>query len=485
VLSVLIALADVGLSVQLEDQLVRSGLAATWDAVRADGPGAGAGGDAGAAAAVIVDADHLGARLAEVVAAWRARPAVPGIVAIGSSRTARAHAPRARVTLLAPGATPATLAAAVTDAHALRLAADLRWPLLRAALGLPDADDARPAWPPALAAARTADLAIPRAALRWHVHDYATPTARLDELRDDRALTVPELDLALRIDGTSTLQRLVERGPEGPAATARVLWALASISAIAFTPEIHDIATAPRRALAEIRAHLRARVARLEGSTYYDVLEVSPLAEVDDIEAAHRLVGLRYAPAALAGHDLAELAALVEPIWQLVDKARAVLVDHAQRGRYHDWLRQKLPGLRTVWAIDRATARTAAAVFARGQRSLGDGDVHRAMSELAAACRQFPGHPEYEASLAWARYRVQVGSGRDRLEAAIAERAALEDLLLGRRPWPRALVALALLCAAADDADAARWHLHTALAIDPSVPAAQLAHRLGLRRGPA
>ena len=120
-----------------------------------------------------------------------------------------------------------------------------------------------------------------------------------------------------------------------------------------------------------------------------------------------------------------------------------MLVDHAQRGRYHDWLREKLPELRTVWAVDPAVAQAAAAMFARGQRSLGDGDVHRAMSELAAACRQFPGHPEYEASLAWARYRVQVGSGRDRIEAAVAERAALDDLLLGCRPWPRALVALA------------------------------------------
>jgi hypothetical protein len=44
-------------------------------------------------------------------------------------------------------------------------------------------------------------------------------------------------------------------------------------------------------------------------------------------------------------------------------------------------------------------------------------------------------------------------------------------------------VALALLCAAAGDGDAARWHLHIALQIDPNVPAAaQLAQRLGLRR---
>jgi hypothetical protein len=478
VTSVLLALADVGLCVQLEDQLVQAGLTTTWDAAQLDGPHGAATADV-----ILVDADHLGARLAGVTEAWRACPTLPGVLAIGSSPAARDHAPRARITLVAPTARLATVIAAIRDAAALRLAAGMRWPVLRAALGLPDADDARPAWQPALAAARTVDIEIPRAALRWHVHDYAIPTARLDELRDDRALTVPELETIAHADGTRTVQRLVKQGPLDPIRTARLIWALGSLTAIVFTPEIHDIATAPRRALAEARAHLRARAARLEHSTFYDVLEVTPLAEVDDIEAAYQLVARRFAPEQLAAHDLAELAQLVQPTWDLVEKARGVLVDHPQRGRYHDWLRQKLPELRTIWAIDPTAAQAAAAAFARGQRSLGEGDVHKAMSDLAAACRQFPGHPDYEASLAWARYRVQVSSGRDRLEAAIAERTALEDQLLGCRPWPRALVALALLCAAAGDADASRWHLHIALTIDPTVPAAaQLAQRLGMRR---
>lgn len=479
--SVLLALADVGVGVQLEEQLVnagQAGLTATWDAAQIDGPRGGATADV-----VIVDADHLGARLADVADAWRACPAIPGVLAIGSSPAARDHAPRARITLVAPTARLATVIAAIRDAAALRLAAGMRWPLLRAALGLPDADDARPAWQPVLAAARTVDIEIPRAALRWHVHHYATPTARLDELRDDRALTVPELEIVAHVDGTRTVQSLVKHGPLDPIRAARLLWALGSMTAIAFTPEVHDIATTPRRALAEARAHLRTRAARLERSTFYDVLEVTPLAEIEDIEAAYQLVARRFAPDLYAAHDLAELASLVQPTWDLVEKARGVLVDHAQRGRYHDWLRQKLPELRTVWAIDPTAVQTAAAAFTRGQRYLGEGDVHKAMSDLATACRHFPGHPEYEASLAWARYRVQVSSGRDRLEAAIAERNALEDLLLGSRPWPRALVALALLCAAAGDVEASRWHLHVALTIDPTVPAAaQLAQRLGMRR---
>jgi hypothetical protein len=478
VTSVLIALADVGLGVQLEEQLVQAGLVAKWDARQVDGPGGGATPDV-----VIVDADRLGSRLPGVTDAWRGQPTLPGVLAIGSSPAARDHAPRARITLVAPTARLTTFVAAIRDAAAMRLAAGMRWPLLRAALGLPDVENARPAWQLTLTAARAIDIEIPRAALRWHVHHYATPTGVLDELRGDRVLTVPELDAVAALDGTSTVQRIVRQGPLDPLAMARLLWTLASIGALDLTPEVRDVATPPRRGLAELRAHLRARTARLERSTFYDVLEITPLAEIEDIEVAYQRVAQRFAPHVLATYDLAELASQVEPTWTLVEKARTVLVDHAQRGRYHDWLRQKIPELRTTWAIDPSAVQTAAAAFARGQRSLGDGDAHKAMGDLATACRHFPGHPDYESSLAWARYRVQVASGRDRIEAAVAERAVLDRLLLGCRPWPRALVALALLCAAAGDVEAARWHLRVALAIDPNVPAAaQLAQRLGLRR---
>ena len=119
----------------------------------------------------------------------------------------------------------------------------------------------------------------------------------------------------------------------------------------------------------------------------------------------------------------------------------------------------------------------------RGQAALGEGDAHRAMGHFAMAARNHPGHPDYEATLAWVRFRVQVASGKDQVESARIERKVVESHLVGCRPWPRALVALALLCSASGDADSARWHLAIALSIDPNVPAAaQLAQRLGLRR---
>ncbi|MCX5744874.1 MAG: DnaJ domain-containing protein [Proteobacteria bacterium] len=476
---VLIALADVGHGVQLEETLASAGFTATWTAAAADGPLPGVG----TPSVVLVDADRLGARLPEVADAWRDQPSVPGVVAFGSTAAAREAAPRARVSLLSPGAKLTTIVTAIREAAKMRLASGMRWPVMRAAVGLPPTDDDVPAWRLTLSAARGVDIDIPRTALRWHVHHYVTPTARLAQLLEERILTVPELESARKIDGTLTVQSTVKIGPLDPMQMARLLWALISVGALEVSPEITNVATPGRRMLSELRAHLRARTTRLERSTYYDVLEITPLADYPEIEAAYALVGRRYHPDVVNRYDLAEVAPLVAPSWELVEKARAVLIDDPARGRYHDWLRQKLAELKTTWAIDPKAVQAASVAFTRGQKLLGEGDVHRAMSELAMACRHHPGHPDYEANRAWARYRVQVASGRDREEAARAEKAGIEATMLGCRPWPRALVALALICVAAGDADSARWHLSVALSIDPNVPAGvQLATRLGMIR---
>jgi len=474
--SVLIALADVGPGVQLEEGLTQAGIDARWDASRADGPSGSP-----SAGVIVIDADHLGARLGVVADAWRCQPSLPGVIAIGASKQARELAPRARVTLIAPSAQLSTVAEAIREAQKLRLASDLKWPLLRAAAGLPPEDNSPEHWEPTLIASRDVDVEIPRAALRWYARAYVTPTRKLDDLRAERVLTVPELATIAQVDGTRTVQTIVKAGPLDPSQIARLLWALASMGALDLTPEVRDLATAQRRALDEIRAHVRARANRLAASTFYDVLEITPLAERAEIDAAYRFVAWRFSPKALARFDLGDVATGVAAMWETIDKARATLLDHAARGRYHDWLRNHAGSLQTRWAIEQTDAKAAIEAFARGQRALGSGDVHKAMSDLATACRLHPGHPDYEANLAWARYRVQVASGRDQVEAATAERNIVESLLLGCRPWARALVALSLLCIAAGDVDAARWHIRTALTVDPTVPAAaQLAQRLGI-----
>lgn len=475
---VLIAVADVGAGVQLEEALNQAGFTARWDGAQADGPRG-----ASQQEVVVLDADYLGARLAAVAGAWREHSSVPGVIAVGTSAAAREQAPIARITLLSSSASASTLTNAIREAAKLRLSTGMRWPVLRAALKLPPAENTVEMWRPTLLHARNADLELARTSLRWHVAHYVTPTQMLEQIREERILSVPELETLAHADGTKSVQTLVKAGPLDPQATARLLWALTSMGALVMSAEVNDVTTAPRRALAEIRDHLRARTERMARATYFDVLEISPLAEYEEIEAAYRLVGARYSPKALSRFDLAELAQHVKPTWELVEKARMTLVDHAARGRYMDWIRANLAKLETIWSIPEGQINDAAEAFTRGQHVLAQGDAHRAMGDFARACRNHPGHPDYEANLAWARFRVAVASGKDQREAALAERRAVEDYLLGRRPWPRALVALALLCAASGDPDAARWHLHIALQIDPNVPAAAaLAQRLGMRR---
>ena len=475
---VLVAVADVGTGVQLEEALNQAGFEARWDGASVDGPRGAATQEV-----VVLDADHLGTRLSEVAEQWRDHATVPGVVAVGTSATAREQAPHAHLTLLDPGASGPTLASAIREAAKLRLSTGMRWTVLRAALKLPPAENDISSWPATLLHSRNADIELARNALRWHAAHYATTTPLYDQIKEERILSIPELETSAHFDGTKTVQTLVKVGPLDAGGTARLLWALTSMGAVTLTPGVRDLATAGRRALDELRTHLRARVQKLEHSTYFDVLEISPLAEYDEIEAAYRLIGARYSPRAMSRFDLSDLTPLVQPTWDVVTKARATLHDHAQRGRYVDWLRQNIASLDTVWVVEPQALQTAAAAFARGQQILSQGDAHRAMGEFAKACRNHPGHPDYEANLGWARFRVQVASGKDQREAAMGERLTVEEHLAGRRPWPRALVALALLCAAGGDADAARWHLHIALQIDPNVPAAaQLAQRLGLRR---
>ncbi|HVK78629.1 MAG TPA: tetratricopeptide repeat protein [Kofleriaceae bacterium] len=425
---------------------------------------------------VILDGDGAPAALADLATAWRALDPAPGLLTLGHAADAAARAAAARITLVPPTAEPRELDRVLADTGRLRFAAGLTAGLARRALGLP------PGAEPAVivGAARGLDVELARAALRWHAQHYVATTARVEQLREARALIVPEIEHLAHMTGTQTVQTVVRQGPLDGYGAARLIWALASVGAVTLTADPPDVATAPRRAITELRAHLRARQDRLAKATFYDVLEITPLAEIEDIEAAYRVLEWRYGPARTGRLDLGDAAALAGPAWEQVERARKILSDIAARGRYNDWLRGKWSELRTSWGIDGVAVQTAAEAYGRAQLALTRGDVHRALSEMAMAARHHPGHPDYEAGLAWARYRVETAGGKDPAEIARRERGVAEKATVGMRPWPRALLALALLCVADRDPDSARWHLREALAIDPGSPAArQLMARLG------
>lgn len=481
---VLLALSDLGLGVQLQESLEAAGVGVRWDQTAADGPTATHTGDA-IDDVVVVDADALGGRLAEIAERWRRVDPAPAVIALGSTSTAAAAAAAARVQLVSASDEASRFMAAADEALRLRFTGSMSRGLARRALGIPMVNEPTADAAQIIGKARALDVDLAREALRWHAKSYvcAVP-AVIAALRDIRALTIPEVEFTAHLDGCHTVQTLVKRGPIDAYHAARFLWALTSTGAAVITPEPVDLATPQRRALAMARLHLRGRQARLDRATFYDVLEITPAAETEDVEHAYELIARRYAPNVLGALDLGDLAGLVEPMWQQLEKARGVMHDIAARGRYNDWLRGKWGEVRTRWAIESSAQQQAIEAWQRGQRALGEGDVHRAVGELAGAARNHPGHPDYEANLAWARFRVAIGrEGADRGELAKRERATAEATMWGTRPWPRANVALALLCAADSDPDSARWHLAEALAVDPALPAAQqLMARLSGRR---
>jgi len=474
VAKVLLAFDDLGLVMPVQEALEAAGHDATWRAPAVGGP------DKVPLEADIVMLGFGDVPLDQAVDAYRALDPVPAVLVIGESQDERERAAMSR-TLFVPVASPAeSFVKAVAHALSNRYAAGLSLAYARGALELDPLGDVSDQVVHVVKSAQRADVGLVQQALRWYPTHYVTANDRLDALREARALQIPEVELVALCDGSRTLQTLVRTSVLDPTHAAKLLWALASVSAVDFTLMPPDANSQARRAVITTRRHLRIRRARLDSSTFYDVLEVPTTAEVDDVQKAVEELALRYSPQVLEQLDLAEDAPLGAHLWSQILRARQTLCDWSRRGRYNDWLLENQSDLHSVWAHSQPEPERADAAYARGQEALINGDAHAAVAQFAAAARTFPNHPDYECSLLWARFRSEIARGKDRAATATELRAQAEAHCFGLRPWPRALVALALLCAADGDSLSAQWWVREALQVDPTLPAAQqLWSRLG------
>ena len=475
---ILLAFDHIGLAVQLQESLEAKSHTVATDTNQAAGPNDSL---RFFPEVVVLLGDGCVEALPEIVERWRGLDPPPGVVVMGAEEATQHRADACRALFVASRADIDQLDAAIQRAKILRFAFAMNANLALRAVGLVPAGSAQDNVVRVVSMGRDVDIEIVRGALAPHAWSYVTATKGIELLRTYRALTVPEVEFTRYLDGTHTVQTLIQQGSMDSWQAARLLWRLASAGAVLLTAEPSEN-TAETRNLAQVRLHLRARQHRLEHSTYYDVLELSPSAEPAEVEQAVFLLGLRYSPERLRGLDLGNLAPLAQPIWTQVLQARKTLSDWSERGRYNDWLAQTKGAWKSEWAVAELDTQGAQAAFVRGQNFLVRGEIHRAVSEMASAARMHPHHPDYEVSLAWARYRMQVSRGKDSAEVASAERVVAERALSGRRPWPRALVALGLLCMADRNPEAARWHLQEALTVDPNMPAAkQILSRIGNR----
>lgn len=471
---------DIGLGIQFVDGLEGAGHEVIWPRTPAGVPPADVDRSPDA---VILGTPHNDVVLGKWVRAWRLLDPPPAVLVLTDGERTTAAVAAQRAVPVPKNIDFAPLAALVGEAIQFRYTAELSLRFALRALAVTSIDDSNKA-AVVIQKAREVDPSLVREALRPRVHEYITRTPVVEQLRAARALAIPEVELADSLTGATTLGRVIDTAKVGAAVAARFTWAMICVGGAKLTREPPDLSTRPRRAVSVARYHLRARMRRFRRgrANYYDVLEVAfePTPREIDV-AAHRL-SIRYSPQRLTDLDLGEMTPYVLPLWEQIQRAHAMLSGPQSRAQYNAWLASKGVDVDAVRQRRSYDAEGAEREFEAGQRALSRGDVSKAIAFFASACRRYPDHPDYEAYLAWARYRGAVEAGEDKLASAMRERNHIEEAQAGHQPSPRALLALGLLCAAADDPGAAHWHLEEALACDPQFHMAkQILGRLGQR----
>ncbi|MFH0901421.1 MAG: hypothetical protein V2A73_12405 [Pseudomonadota bacterium] len=472
-LHVLVGIDDPALGSMLVNALESMGHQVTWVRPFDAGP---AGKQGKPPSVVAVDGEVRGLDYSGLVAAWRRYDPAPAIVILGDSPLAHAAAARTNSVALAKSLDPLAIAHHVAnlpgqgEVTTLTASCALRLLSLPAG-GTPDEEAAAIA-----TGARHVPAHVVRGALRPHINEYVAQTATLARLQARHILTAVEEQQMAGCDGSRTLRGLVDSNQRDSLAAARLLWGLICGGALALSPEPPvraDLRSA--RLVGMAREQVRARRDRLRNATLYEVFEVAPDAAVTEVERAFQLLGVRFAPERFSGMDLGDLTAYVQPLWQQILQARATLLDPMARSRYHAAILSRFPDIDQKYTRRKHDSAEAEEAFVKGQRALAAGEPFRAVSLLATAARRLPDEPDYEAHVAWARFLADEARGIDRKTAAARERPAAEAALLGRRPRPRALLALGLLSEAADDLHAAVAQLREALACDPRLAPAQKA----------
>jgi CheY-like chemotaxis protein len=439
---------------------------------------------------LVLDGDAPGMDVAVVAATWRRREPPPALIVLGATAAGRAQAARVNAPLFPKPADPDEL---VAEVHRLILGArdaHLTPPVALRALGLEGGGLPEDEAALILAGARTIDVALVREALRPHIYEYPLATGLVDKILQRRMLGPEEARLVLSLTGGRTVRGAIDglpraaddRTPIGALSShqaARLMWALASSKAVVLGRE-----PPPSHPTSRLRAHLRARKEALpEGVSHYQVLELGIDAGRAEIDHATMLAELRYGPEAQDLHDLGDLSGLAAQLWEQIVRARVVLGDARLRADYDATLVPRHSELEERRRRRRIDGDEGERLFQRGQLALAEGDIFRAVSDLAAAARRCPGNGDYEAYAAWARFLAEdarASSDPMRKRLAERERAQVEATLRGRRPWPRGLCALGLLAEAAGDRPGAVAFLREALAGDERLgPARHALARMG------
>jgi hypothetical protein len=420
---------------------------------------------------LVVDGDSSQLDLGVLWAGWGRRPDRPALLVLAGTAEARQAAERVGALVVTKPISAARLAQEIIASRAAPGAPSLTPSYALRALGQPVGGHPEDEAATILANAGHLPLDVVREALRPVALQYISPTPLFGALRARGGVHDAVARFVLDHAGARTLRTMIDTGGLPPEDAAHIAFALLAGGALTARPEPRMDGPEPHERLtARFRMHIRARAA-LRGQSAWRVLEIEPGSPELEAERAAISFAVRYAPERWQGLDLGSDTELAQAVWQHILWARTTL--STVQGRAAHDLRFPRPTGEEA-RLRKVEADEAEQAFLRGQRALAAGEAWKAVSELAAAARRFPDEPDHDAYAAWARVVAEAKRGGDKAKTALRERKLLEDATWGRRPRPRSLLALGLLCEAAGDALFAKLHFQEALAIDPRfVPAKQ------------
>ncbi|MFH0899876.1 MAG: DUF4388 domain-containing protein [Pseudomonadota bacterium] len=318
------------------------------------------------------------------------------------------------------------------------------------------------------------------ATLALYHNKYAALALSFDLQRERFRFSAIEQRFLAQLRGDRTVRAMIEGGILDSIHAMQVTYALLVVDGLDLadqpiprpSPRLPAGADAgketPARNLA--REEVLSRHLRLSGRSHYEVLDLRPDANAAEIEASYQQLAGRFSPEQLVALSLGDAYERATEVWAQIDLAYRTLLDPVRRTGYDEALRYKTksPSSPPARRYLRSDQFAAEAAFQRGLAELSSGRTIEASIDFARARALAPAEPEYSCYEIWASCLQAIDSGAAPKTTAEAARARMEATLVGRRPRPRALYALALVCQAMDDSKTAREHLRAALAFDPS-----------------
>lgn len=178
---------------------------------------------------------------------------------------------------------------------------------------------------------------------------------------------------------------------------------------------------------AEQKASIEAKLASVQSnrSTYYDILEIDPKADGNEVRKAYYAQSRTYHPDRVAGTPLEPLKSDLDIIFSFLNEAYSTLSNQEEREEYD----AKLLDPEAAALEERAPKAAQAEVFfSKANVFIKKKDFAKAEEELQWACKLLEDEGDYQVALAWAIYNNPTRTTEDKRSKALFHLQNANDL---------------------------------------------------------